>query len=117
MEDARALLDSLMGGDRDKKGDQRKIVKFTDDHICKNFLYGLCPHDLFKNTKIDLGPCHKEHNDFVKETFDADPEAPKWRRKWRGALRPQLKRLLEGVDRRIESNKERIAREKEGGPP
>lgn len=116
MDDARALLNSLMGNDRNAKADQRKIRKFSDAEFCKNHLIGLCPHDLFKNTKIDLGACEKEHNDIVKDEFEKDAEAAKFKRKWRGPLRTQLRRLLEGVDRRTGSNQLRIAREKEGGP-
>ena len=25
-------------------------IKFTDDRVCKSFIMGLCPHDLFNNT-------------------------------------------------------------------
>lgn len=114
--DAKALLDSLMGADRNAKADERVIRKFFDDDICKNFLMGLCPHDLFGNTKIDLGACSKEHHEPSKDAFEASADRPKYTQKWRGALRLQLKRLLEGVDRRIGSNQLRIAREKEGGP-
>jgi hypothetical protein len=84
--------------------------------MCRNYLIGLCPHDLFPNTKIDLGVCPKEHNDFLKEEFEEDPDNAKYKRKWRGPLRVQLRRLLDSVDRRSGSNQQRIAREKEGGP-
>lgn len=116
MDDARALLNSLMGNDRNARPEQRKIRRFTDDDICRNYNLGLCPHDLFRNTKIDLGVCEKEHNEFLKEEFEEDPDIEKYKRKWRGPLRTQLRRLLEGVDRRSGSNQLRIAREKEGGP-
>ena len=115
MDDARALLNSLMGADRDARPEQRRVRKFTDEGICRHYLLGLCPHDLFTNTKIDLGACSKEHNDMLKETFEQDTDAPKLRRKWRGSLRVQLKGLLDAVDRRISQNQLRVAREKEGG--
>jgi len=115
MEDARALLNSLMGDDRNAAAGQRRNRKFSDDDVCKKFLLGLCPHDMFPNTKMDLGPCSKQHNEHLKEAFEADSENAHYRRKWRGALRTQLKQLLEGVDRRIELNKARIARERESG--
>ena len=25
-------------------------IKFTDDNVCKSYLMGLCPHELFNNT-------------------------------------------------------------------
>jgi len=112
MDDARALLDSLMGGDRDLKADERRIRSFTDDDYCRNFLLGLCPHDLFKNTKIDLGPCDRQHDDVVKESFDSDKDNMLYKRKWRRGLRSTLKGLMDNVDRRIGLNQSRLAREK-----
>lgn len=112
MEDARALLNSLMGGDRDAHPEQRKERKYTDDDICKNYLLGLCPNELFTSTKIDLGRCEKHHSDEFKETFEVDLEGARYRRKWRAILRPQLRRLLDNVDRRIGLNSIRVAKEK-----
>lgn len=115
MEDARALLNSLMGADRNAKEGERKERKFTDDENCRDFLLGLCTHELFTNTKIALGPCEKQHNDTFKDAFEADPDAAKYRRRWRNNLRTKLRRLLDGVDRRIGLNSIRVAAEKEGG--
>eukprot|EP01041_Mallomonas_annulata_P004362 gene4362-8679_t len=44
MDSQRALLDSLMGINRnnDREGDE--ISGFKDDRLCKFFLCGLCPH-------------------------------------------------------------------------
>ena len=30
------------------------VIKFTDDRVCKSFLMGLCPHELFNNTVSKL---------------------------------------------------------------
>ena len=35
--------------------------------ICKFNLISFCPHDLFPNTKADIGPCEKRHEDYLKE--------------------------------------------------
>ena len=53
----RAVLDELMGKDRDLPPSERtgKTVKFSDPSVCKYQLAGLCPNMLFKNTKSDLG--------------------------------------------------------------
>jgi len=115
MEDARALLDSMMGAGRNSKLKDRKARSFTDDDICRKFMLGLCPHELFKNTKMDIGPCGKHHNDMLKEAFEADSEYKPRRRKWGGQLRTQLKQLLQDVGRRGETNHSRIAREQESG--
>jgi len=53
----RALLDELMGKERDAplhERSNRKIV-FSDDDVCKHELVGVCPNQLFKNTRSDLG--------------------------------------------------------------
>lgn len=53
----RALLDELMGKQRDQPLTDRadRGIKFSDSTVCKYQLAGLCPNKLFKNTKSDLG--------------------------------------------------------------
>eukprot|EP00928_Gymnodinium_smaydae_P009463 TRINITY_DN1354_c2_g1_i1.p1 TRINITY_DN1354_c2_g1~~TRINITY_DN1354_c2_g1_i1.p1 ORF type:complete len:454 (-),score=102.12 TRINITY_DN1354_c2_g1_i1:172-1533(-) len=114
MDDARALLNSLMGSDRDARPEQRRVRSFTDKDVCKRFLLGLCPNDLFKNTKMDLGACEKDHNEHLKDQFDADANRDKYKRKWRRDLIAQCRRSLLDVDRRIALNRDRIEREKDG---
>ena len=41
--------------------------------MCHMFLGKLCPHDLFTNTKADLGSCGGLHDDDVKAEFDKLP--------------------------------------------
>lgn len=55
----RAMLDELMGKERNVSLDQRKgtDIRFNDPEVCKYALAGLCPYGLFKNTKSDLGKC------------------------------------------------------------
>eukprot|EP00929_Paragymnodinium_shiwhaense_P010100 TRINITY_DN114594_c0_g1_i1.p1 TRINITY_DN114594_c0_g1~~TRINITY_DN114594_c0_g1_i1.p1 ORF type:complete len:377 (-),score=158.26 TRINITY_DN114594_c0_g1_i1:110-1240(-) len=109
MDDARALLDQLMGKDRHLAPElQRGLPKFTDEEVCKNHLLGLCPHELFTNTKYDIGPCKKAHDDHLKEKFEGDKSYQKYRRKWRPNLLGDLRRLLTDVDRRIALNKAKI---------
>lgn len=57
MDAARAALDALMGGDRNLAREEKANYsrKFTEPHICKNYLCGFCPYDLFVNTKSALG--------------------------------------------------------------
>ena len=65
-----------MGKDRNKPLFVRlaKRDHFNDPDICKFNLLSFCPNDLFPNTKWDIGPCEKRHDDFLKEQFMADPE-------------------------------------------
>ena len=41
--------------------------------MCKYFLVSVCPHDLFPNTKCDLGKCTKRHDGYFKRQFEEDP--------------------------------------------
>lgn len=44
MDEARALLDQLMGKDRDKPPEQRRARHFSDPDVCKHYLCGgKCP--------------------------------------------------------------------------
>jgi len=45
-------------------------LKFTDEGVCRDYLCGLCPHDLYANTKFDLGKCPKAHNEHQKEAYE-----------------------------------------------
>lgn len=85
MDEQRALLDELMGKERDVPAEKkRKLgVHFSDPDICKYYICGFCPNSLFTNTKSDLGnpiysprnasdssclgACTKEHDDTAKE--------------------------------------------------
>ncbi|KAF4706889.1 Luc7-like protein 3 [Perkinsus olseni] len=76
MEEARALLDQLMGRDRNVsaaekvKIEEKKINWMTQTRYCPYFLLDFCPHDLFVNTKADMGPCNKEHCEYTKSRFE-----------------------------------------------
>jgi hypothetical protein len=53
----RALLDELMGKQRDAPLDQRsnRKIAYSDPDVCKHELVSVCPNQLFKNTRSDLG--------------------------------------------------------------
>ncbi|XP_028770624.1 putative RNA-binding protein Luc7-like 2 isoform X2 [Neltuma alba] len=61
MDAIRKQLDVLMGANRN--GDVREINrKYYDRDVCRLYLVGLCPHELFQLTKMDMGPCPKVHS-------------------------------------------------------
>ncbi|CDJ44519.1 hypothetical protein ETH_00038260, partial [Eimeria tenella] len=75
MNEMRATLDSLMGRDRNEYGaNAKKGASFKADSVCKFYLLDFCPHDLFPNTRVDLGPCDREHRADLKVAFETDPE-------------------------------------------
>ena len=63
-----SMLDELMGRNRNFAPDDAsaKELKWTDSDVCKYYIVQFCPHDLFTNTKADLGTCGKIHDDALK---------------------------------------------------
>jgi RNA-binding protein Luc7-like 2 len=60
MNDIRKQLDELMGSNRNGDKPMSIVQHFSDDRVCKYDLCGLCPYQLFPNTKQDLGKCPRE---------------------------------------------------------
>ena len=74
------MLDQLMGAERNVRLEERtgKTKQFSDPDVCKYFLCGICPHDLFKGTKSDLGVCATPCTDEgCKRSWDALSQAEK----------------------------------------
>ncbi len=65
MDATRALLDELMGRERNVPLEKRsgRAMRYSDPEICKLALAGLCPYGLFKNTKSDLGDAGHPHSE------------------------------------------------------
>ncbi|KAK4686541.1 RNA-binding protein Luc7-like 2, partial [Tremellales sp. Uapishka_1] len=69
------LLEQMMGPEA--MGIQPINVDWWNEKVCRNFLFGTCPHLIFGNTKMDLGPCPKIHSDRILKQFtDARTAAP-----------------------------------------
>jgi hypothetical protein len=85
-------------------GIKQQNYDWWDDKVCRNFLFGTCPHLVFGNTvsraavtilpdcdwnirlrligqKVDIGPCPKVHSDTVLKQFklalEATPRDPR----------------------------------------
>ncbi|OAL52453.1 LUC7-domain-containing protein [Pyrenochaeta sp. DS3sAY3a] len=79
--ETRRLLEQLMGEQSMSGYDQRAPqLSITDPKVCRSYLVGNCPHDLFTNTKNELGPCAKVHNEALKTEYQAASAEQK--RKW-----------------------------------
>lgn len=50
---ASKLLDQLLGHNRD--GEDKQVLDFMDIAVCRPFLFGICPNEMFLNTKMDMG--------------------------------------------------------------
>ncbi|KAI5814147.1 hypothetical protein BZA77DRAFT_334624 [Pyronema omphalodes] len=80
---------------------------YTDANVCRSFLVGTCPHDLFTNTKQDLGPCKKVHLESHKQEYTNDKErgkAPAYERDYAH----DLTRYIDECNRRIDAAQRRL---------
>ncbi|XP_031118910.1 putative RNA-binding protein Luc7-like 2 isoform X2 [Ipomoea triloba] len=69
MDAIRKQLDVLMGANRN--GDVREVDRnYFDRDVCRLYLSGLCPHDLFQLTKMDMGPCPKLHSLELRKEYE-----------------------------------------------
>lgn len=117
MDNQRELLDSLMGNDRNYgKKESAKRANWWDDDLCKKYMVWDCPHDFFLNkrglasTKSPVGECGKSHNDAMKARFEEDKDNnEKYRKRYLVDLEKQMKKLVEGIDARIERDMERLS--------
>lgn len=83
-------------------------LSITDPKVCRSYLVGQCPHDLFTNTKQDFGPCPKVHNEALKAEYgDASDEQ---KRQWGfefDYLR-DMQKHVEECNRRIDQAQRRL---------
>eukprot|EP00472_Partenskyella_glossopodia_P005228 CAMPEP_0197514850 /NCGR_PEP_ID=MMETSP1318-20131121/163_1 /TAXON_ID=552666 /ORGANISM="Partenskyella glossopodia, Strain RCC365" /LENGTH=347 /DNA_ID=CAMNT_0043063057 /DNA_START=45 /DNA_END=1089 /DNA_ORIENTATION=+ len=111
MDTQRALLDQLMGKERNASFEEREKMQrhFWDDDVCKHFLVGLCPYELFKNTRSDLGEYDKLFDLRAKAEWDALDQKERDKYPYQWELLDLLKGLIEQCDLRIKRNRERCA--------
>ncbi|KAF1778202.1 Peptidase C2, calpain family [Phytophthora cactorum] len=76
MDAQRALLDSLMGLNRDgDRPDDDATMDFRHPRVCKPYLCGLCPRELFQNTRLDLGTCKSLHLPTLRSAYEEQKSA------------------------------------------
>ncbi|GAB7363462.1 hypothetical protein MBLNU230_g3734t1 [Neophaeotheca triangularis] len=113
----RKLLEQLMGNESmTASGAPRaQVHDITDRKVCKSYLVGSCPSDLFTNTKMDNGACSKIHQPNLKEQYQSASEEQK--RAWGfefdymrdiGGMVADIDRKIEQYQRRLEKTPEEI---------
>ncbi|CAA9989622.1 U1 snRNA associated protein, putative [Plasmodium knowlesi strain H] len=107
MEEMRSLLDSLMGKDRNET-DAKKKHTFKDDNVCKYYLIDFCPHDLFPNTKSDIGRCKNIHSEVLKEQLQKHENYKYYLAKYQQKFMETLESIIELADHKIERSKEKL---------
>ncbi|XP_030386663.1 luc7-like protein 3 [Scaptodrosophila lebanonensis] len=105
---ARQMLDELMGRNRNLHPSEAGLkVNWEDPEFCQFYNVKFCPHDLFINTRADLGPCPRIHDDEAKHLYeDARPSTRK-RQNEDDFLR-FCNVMLHDVDRKIQKGKQRL---------
>jgi hypothetical protein len=108
--DNRALLDQLMGKDRNAPTFKGISEQWKDPSMCKAYILDFCPYELFYNTKVFLGNCRGTHSDVVKHQFDtsSDKDKASLRKKYELDLLTQLERIIDSVDLRVRKQQERV---------
>ncbi|XP_028311451.1 luc7-like protein 3 [Gouania willdenowi] len=105
---AAQLLDELMGRDRNLAPDEKRAnVRWDDESVCRYYLCGFCPAELFTNTRSDLGPCEKIHDENLRKVYEKSSRFMKEGYE-RDFLR-YLQSLLAEVERRIRRGHARLA--------
>lgn len=116
---AAQLLDELMGRHRNTNPNEKiKKPNWEDPEYCKYYLVKFCPHDLFVNTRADLGVCPKVHDDEVKDLFEKAENSYKKVQYVEEFLR-FCRYMINDVERKIQKGKQRLElmNSKPEGPP
>jgi len=105
MDDARKLLDSLMGPSRNADEKERaRQDGWKDKSVCKRYLVGFCPNDAndnwfkFKSRGRDQGLCYKVHSEALKRQFEAHSERDRYQREYEKEFLSHLENLVSEAD-------------------
>ncbi|PYH93036.1 U1 snRNP splicing complex subunit [Aspergillus ellipticus CBS 707.79] len=107
----RKLLEQLMGADQlvgFGAQSRNAQLQITDAKVCRSYLVGTCPHDLFTNTKQDLGPCTKVHSEGLKTEYETASGAEKAKWGFDYDYMRDMQKYIDDCDRRIDSAQRRL---------
>nr|CAD1836981.1 unnamed protein product [Ananas comosus var. bracteatus] len=108
MDAIRKQLDALMGANRN--GDVAEVNrKYYDRDVCRLFLAGVCPHDLFQLTKMDMGPCPKVHSLQLRKEYEE--AKAKGIHNFDRELEDMIERLIGECERKIQRALKRLEEE------
>ncbi|URE21949.1 hypothetical protein MUK42_10700 [Musa troglodytarum] len=119
MDAQRALLDELMGAARNLTEEQKKRykeIRWDDKEVCGAYMVRFCPHDLFVNTKSDLGACPKIHDPKLKESFEKSPRHDAYVPRFEAELAQFCEKLVMDLDRKVKRGRDRLAQEVDATP-
>ena len=96
-------LEQLMGAGASSRHAQ---LSMTDPKVCRSFLVGTCPHDLFTNTKQDLGPCPKVHSEPLKTEYESASDKSKYGFEY--DYMRDMQKYIDECNRRIDAAQRRL---------
>jgi hypothetical protein len=97
------ITEQLMGAGASSRAAQLSI---TDPKVCRSFLVGTCPHDLFTNTKQDLGQCPKVHSEPLKTEYESSADKAKYGFEY--DYMRDLQKYIDECNRRIDVAQRRL---------
>jgi hypothetical protein len=83
-------------------------LSITDPKVCRSYLVGHCPHDLFTNTKQDLGPCPKVHSEPLKDQYTSATAEERKHWNFDYDYMRDLQKYIDECNRRIDSAQRRL---------
>jgi len=107
MDAQRALLDSLMGAQRNIDMDDQERKSWKDSDVCKLFLVGFCPYELFLGTKSDMGLCKKLHEEHLRQVY-AVKARTRTKTKYERRFLDFLTDVIHSLDNKIRRANERL---------
>lgn len=76
--------------------------------ICTHYLVCFCPHELFVNTKADLGPCPRMHDDQLRQKYQ--DQAPSYKKTlFETDFIRAAEKMIADIEGKIKRGKMRIA--------
>lgn len=106
----RKLLEQLMGSNMMTSSGSQATV-FTDPKVCRSFLVGDCPHDMFVATKMDLGLCPKIHSDQLKIDYQQASATKEYGYEY--DYQRDLAKYVDDCNRRIDQAQRRLEKSPE----
>lgn len=106
----RKLLEQLMGSNAMASANVT-ATEFTDSKVCHSYLVGDCPHDMFVNTKMDLGLCPKIHSEQLKLDYQQASMTKEYGYEF--DYQKDLAKYVDECNRRVEQAQQRLEKSPE----
>ena len=97
-----------MGDQLTSSNSRSSQVSITDPKVCRSYLVGTCPHDLFTNTRQDLGVCPKVHSEALKTEYDAADEQQKQQWGFEFDYLRDMSKYIDSCNRRIDDARRKL---------